>query len=514
MSQLPAPNGRVEADGGPRAKFLNVIKEAAVSFADAAPLSVPRAQQLQAIDRVVAAFRAAAARDEKFYLATPASIGRAIALCALTGLTPGGPLPQVDLIPRTRWIKDGEGWREGPVELNWQLAWRGYVALALRTGCRARPMAVFYGEPFEHDEGLDRRLVHRPDESVEGFGEWDALRCVYVVATYRDGTRDAEVLYRHGLEKRRAHSDAWQGYQDALQSGNKKRIERAAANPWNEWPIEMSLKTGIRYSGSRGLLQFDEPGQYAFAEDTQDDRSDPNGGTARFRVAPGSPAGLLPDADAEAETEQRPTHGIGAVAAAARQAADAAPAAKPADAAAQKPPTDSTAQTSTAPAAKPDTRKPPPPDPKADAEFLVAALKESPTRRLQADTTAKDGWKAKSGVHALRSERWSQLVEYGDLNGLFVFAGGYISLPQTPAPSSSPVGGAAAPQTEAGPSLVPEDLLASIREWEDAVGLDAALEIARDRDVPTSGDVPDASQLTPHEAERYRDALKARAEAK
>jgi recombinational DNA repair protein RecT len=309
-----------------RARFLSVIKEAAHSFADAAPLSVPRQQQAQAIDRVVAAFRAAAARDPKFYTATPASIGRAIALCALTGLMPGGPLPEVDLIPRQRRVRNDDGtWGDGPVEINWQIAWRGYVTMAARAGCRARPVPVYDGEEFEWREGLNRVLEHRPDLTLEEYGSWDALQAVYVVAQYRDGFRDFEVLDRRAIEKRRARSDAWKSYEEALRSGNQKRIERAASTPWVEWPIEMSLKTGMRYAGSRGLLAFDEPGQFAFAEDTKDDKADD---APLVLQAQRMAVAALPDNGFVEQVEQeqaRPSKGMAAVRAAVQPQADEPP---------------------------------------------------------------------------------------------------------------------------------------------------------------------------------------------
>src|SRR5688572_16404990 len=99
----------------PREAFLALCRRGGEEFSAALPLSVPKDEIVRAMDRVVAGVRALAARNPDIYACSPASVGRAMALSALTGLVPGGPLPQVDLIPRRN---------KGNLELNWQIGFR------------------------------------------------------------------------------------------------------------------------------------------------------------------------------------------------------------------------------------------------------------------------------------------------------------------------------------------------------------------------------------------------------
>jgi phage RecT family recombinase len=231
----------------PREEFLRYVRKAADEFSDAVPVSVPKSEVVRAMDRVVAAIRAMAAKNARLYECSPASVGRAVALCALTGLMPGGALPEVDLIPRRN--KSG-------TTLDWQIGWRGYKALAAKAGCRVSPpVAVYDGDLFEWEEGFDRRLVHHPDPTAGGYGTWDALVGVYVIVAFRDGSRDWLFMPRALIEARRAKSQSWKDNE----------------GPWIDWPIEMAQKTAVRYAGQRGLLQFEVEGSFAAGEDGKHD---------------------------------------------------------------------------------------------------------------------------------------------------------------------------------------------------------------------------------------------------
>jgi recombinational DNA repair protein RecT len=294
-----------------RTQFLASINRAAQDFLAAAPLSVHPDQQKQALDRVAVAFRAIAARQPKVYAATPASIGRCMALSALTNLVPGGPLPHVDLIPREKWRKDESGrWVRDAVELDWQIGWRGYIELAARAGCRARPVAVYTHERFVWEEGLESNLEHRPDPSRPEYGSWEALVGVYVVVRYRDGTKDFVMLPRSAIEERRAVSQAWRTWSDWKMAKDKgeplmSKYDRNKPMdepdcPWVTWPIEQALKTGIRYAASRGVLAFDDQGVFGFGEDARGDVLDARTGnfepSARTAVVPA--AGRVPEPEA------------------------------------------------------------------------------------------------------------------------------------------------------------------------------------------------------------------------
>lgn len=281
-----------ETAKNPRERFLELIRTAAADFALAAPLSVPRADVQRAIDRVVLSFRAAAVSRPAMYECTPASVARAIALCALTGLMPGGAVPEVDLIPRSSRIKDAEGrWVDGPKELQWQVGWRGYKTLAARAGCLAKPVAVYAEDDWQWEEGLDSTLRHKPriggPRLVDNVETLAPLVAVYVVATYPDGRKDFLVMERDQIAKRRDSSDGWKAY----------KKDQIKSTPWSEWPDEMALKTAMRYAASRGLLLLDDVARYAFDADERADSVAPSATvvdvTPRPQAAEQRPA--LPD---------------------------------------------------------------------------------------------------------------------------------------------------------------------------------------------------------------------------
>jgi branched-chain amino acid transport system permease protein len=74
-------------------------------------------QVVKATGRLALAVRAAGVANPKVYECTPASVAQAVAMSALTGLMPGGPKPEVYLIPRSG-------------KLEWQISARGLQALA------------------------------------------------------------------------------------------------------------------------------------------------------------------------------------------------------------------------------------------------------------------------------------------------------------------------------------------------------------------------------------------------
>jgi recombinational DNA repair protein RecT len=257
-------------------EFQQVIAQAAAEFVAASPFRSDLRDARAAIERLAAQFRRMALKNPKLYACTPESVGQAIGFCVTTGLLPGGVKAQVDLIPRNATVKvDGKD--QKVLELNTQVSWRGYVALAARAGRRVKAVPVFDGEPFVHIEGLDEELTHQPDPDEKGYWTWDALRAVYVVV--RDAKnpvdRDFIVLYRKGIQRRRGLAQS--------------------TKFWDNWPVEMSLKTGIRYAYDRGMLQLDEVGEWAMSEES--------GGT--LELAPERPrvaampetAGALPDSD-------------------------------------------------------------------------------------------------------------------------------------------------------------------------------------------------------------------------
>ncbi len=227
----------------PALRFRSIVEDKASEFLST---TLGTSSGQEAAGKVALAFRSAAQANDKLYSCDPASVAQAIAMSAMTGLMPGGPLPDVYLLPRGN-------------QLQWFVSHRGYLKLMSRTGTRIRARFVLEGERFEVAEGLNPDIIHVPDLELEPT--WDNLKAVYVVAHYPDGNSDFVVVRKKDIEKRRNNSDAWKR--------NSKK------SPWGQWPVEMALKTGIRYAISRGLVYLDEQSSQAFEQDGIQDAPSP-----------------------------------------------------------------------------------------------------------------------------------------------------------------------------------------------------------------------------------------------
>lgn len=183
----------------------------------------------EAAGRMVMTIRQAAATNPDIYLCTPASVGRAIAMCVITDLAPGGALPLVWLIPRRNKYAGNQ------LELNWQISVRGLQAIAARSGFWVRSVPVFTGDHFELRQGLRPDIVHEPDDSVDQ--NWSNLRGVYVVA-YEKGSSEPlppEWVPKSTIQKLR-------------------NAGASTGNIWNSWPIEMARARAVGYALKRGIV--------------------------------------------------------------------------------------------------------------------------------------------------------------------------------------------------------------------------------------------------------------------
>lgn len=194
---------------------------------------VPPHEYDAAASRITLAFQAAAAVNPKIAEANPVSVAVALSQSCIYRLFPGKVNPGVYLTLRS-----------GAVE--WQISYHGYIDLAARVGVRLRARLVFVGDEFHVEEGSAPRIVHRPapfslepgaDDEVESL---DNLRGGYVVATYPDGSEEFVVMRRSAILARR----------DRSPSGSKGR------GPWADWPLEMALKTVLKYGFNRGLVSL------------------------------------------------------------------------------------------------------------------------------------------------------------------------------------------------------------------------------------------------------------------
>lgn len=258
-----------------REKFLAVVRGVAEEFVHVQPVSIPAENMKRSMDRVLAAYRSMAVANPKLYECTPASVARAIALSAMTGLMPGkGTLAQVDLIPRKK---------KGTMELDWQIGWRGYVTLAERSGVRIRPPVIVYkGDVFDYSE-VPPDLRHKPDPLGRQWGKWEEMVGVYLTIDRPVTGFDFVYLPMTAVADRRERSEAWQqwlSYQEQVKAGKAPRwpdgnLKDEPDCPWVQWPVEMVQKTILRWAAQRMWLPMDDVSAYAAQQDSVADLPEP-----------------------------------------------------------------------------------------------------------------------------------------------------------------------------------------------------------------------------------------------
>lgn len=161
-----------------------------------------------------------AKQPESFYNCSEGSIATCVALSIETGLMPGGALPAVWLIPRGG-------------ELQWMPSHRGLIQLAQSAGYQVRAIPVTSEDTIRIEFGEIVELVQDPDQWPTSLEE---LRGIAIFATrIADGAR---------------FGSAW-----VPAAVLRKRATMKQAGPvWREWPIEMAIKSALRFVFARGYI--------------------------------------------------------------------------------------------------------------------------------------------------------------------------------------------------------------------------------------------------------------------
>ena len=152
-------------------------------------------------------------RVPKLLQCNPMSLFGAVVQCAQLGLEPGVAMRQAYILPYGK-------------EAQLIIGYAGMIALAYRSGHVAdiTPRAVFEGDDFNYNYGLEPSLTHKPC----GENNPEKMTHVYVVVALKDGTKKFEVMTRDDVNKIRLRS----------KSGN--------SGPWKTDYVPMALKTVIR----------------------------------------------------------------------------------------------------------------------------------------------------------------------------------------------------------------------------------------------------------------------------
>lgn len=139
-------------------------------------------------------------RNPKLSQCEQTSLLSAVFQCAQLGLEPGTTLGHAYLIPYGR-------------EVQFQIGYRGMIDLARRSGQihSLDAHAVYEGDEFQCELGLDSILNHRPDWSNPNRANPDRLLFAYAVAKLKDGGTQFRVMSRTELEAIRSRSKGSNG---------------------------------------------------------------------------------------------------------------------------------------------------------------------------------------------------------------------------------------------------------------------------------------------------------------
>lgn len=148
---------------------------------------------------------------------TPMSFFGAVIQCAQLGLEPGNALGHAYLLPYGK-------------DVQLIIGYRGMIDLARRSGqiVSIDARAVYEGDKFDCQLGLDPHIEHVPDWNNPNRTKADKLQFVYAVAKLKDGGIQFDVMSRAEVEGIRARSKA----------GNN--------GPWKSDYSAMALKTVVR----------------------------------------------------------------------------------------------------------------------------------------------------------------------------------------------------------------------------------------------------------------------------
>lgn len=188
----------------------------------------------QAYGRILVAMSSAALTSPDIMRCSEASIVRAIAMSALTGIMPGGAMAKVYLIPKQ--IK--RVW-----ELQWWANHRALKGFANAAGWDVSCTPVHVEDEFSIENDV---ITHRPDpdrncnqETLRGF-------VVRAWPFAHPESKSARFVNRETIEARRAKSDS----------------KDSEWSPWNNWFLEMAEKTALKYAAARGLFPLDDAADY------------------------------------------------------------------------------------------------------------------------------------------------------------------------------------------------------------------------------------------------------------
>ena len=217
----------------------------------------------EAAGRISVALAASASNSRNpkdFYDCTIESIGRVVAISALTGIMPStGAVALAYAVPRRP--RKGE-----QPQLQYMLSHRGINALANRAGMHMVAIPISYSDEVTTTE-TGEVVVQKRDIDNPPRNEAELRGVMVLVKQLESGkTICSGWVAKSLILERRAMSD---GYNYAERSGNEYAKD---TDPWHKWFTEQAMKTAMHYAIGRGWCVIDDTeAQRALQADVQSD---------------------------------------------------------------------------------------------------------------------------------------------------------------------------------------------------------------------------------------------------
>lgn len=155
------------------------------------------------VDRLLRVAMTALRVNPKLMECTQQSLLACVMGCAQLGLEPEPFLGQAYLIPFKKNKKGQDGKWQSTMECQLIPGYRGYIALARRSGelQSLSAQVVYENDEFDLRFGLEEKLDHRPAEGDRG-----EVKGAYVVFRYKDGIHSFDYMSKEDIDKIRERS--------------------------------------------------------------------------------------------------------------------------------------------------------------------------------------------------------------------------------------------------------------------------------------------------------------------
>lgn len=202
-------------------------------------------------------------KNPKLWRCTHPSLMGSIMQSTQLGLEMGGVLGQCFMVPYNNMVNG-----QKVLEAQFQIGYKGYVILLNNSGKVSGVRAkVVWGnsfedkERFEHEEGLNEKLIHVPDPKYWG----KAIQASYAIITYKDGYKEFLVMYKEELDKiaGKSKSDARKYWPEEMcRKDPVRRIcKTAPLSPEDKRLLHQDETTKYYHIGQDPQMVLDAPDQ-------------------------------------------------------------------------------------------------------------------------------------------------------------------------------------------------------------------------------------------------------------